>query len=227
MRASEERYRQVQEHAPIGLALVNPDGRWLRVNPALCALVGYSEDELLEHTFQNITHPDDLETDLAYVRQMLAGEIATYQMEKRYIRKDGTLVWVLLSVSLVRDNAGWPLYFIAQIQDIDVRKQTEDALTRERNFLATVRVSGSRGRRQSLRKGATLDWNGMRQCSACGRYVNGEMDGHGYPRFVRPWGGSDRGEQWVGVSDGPGVGAAWRARGDGLPGPGARRASRR
>jgi len=128
VQASEERYRQVQEHAPIGLALVAPDGRWLRVNPALCALVGYTAEALLARTFQDITHPDDLGADLAFVRQLLAGEIARYQIEKRYIRADGTLVWVLLSVSLVRDGGGRPLYFISQIQDIDGRKKAEAAL---------------------------------------------------------------------------------------------------
>jgi len=130
LRQSEERYREVERHAPIGLALVAPDGRWLRVNPALCALVGYTEDELGARTFQDITHPDDLDADLGYVRQMLAGEIATYQMEKRYVRRDGTRVWVLLSVSLVRDAAGAPLYFISQIQDIDARKRAEEELRR-------------------------------------------------------------------------------------------------
>ncbi len=127
-RASEERYRQVEAHAPIGLALVSPDGHWLRVNPALCALVGYTEEELLAGTFQDVTHPDDLDADLEQVRQVLAGEIDTYRMEKRYIRKDGSLVWALLAVSLVRDAAGAPLYFIAQIQDIDERKRDEERL---------------------------------------------------------------------------------------------------
>ena len=128
LRASEERLRQVEKHAPTGLALVAVDGRWLRVNPALCALVGYTEQELLACTFGDITHPDDLETDLEYVRQLLAGEIATYQMEKRYIRKDGATIWILLSVSLVRDTEGRPEYFISQIQDIEALKRTSQAL---------------------------------------------------------------------------------------------------
>jgi len=128
LRQSEERYRQVEQHAPIGLALVSPAGRWLRVNPALCALVGYTTKELLARTFQDVTHPDDLDADVEQVRRVLAGAIDTYQMEKRYVRKDGALVWVLLSVSLVRDAAGQPLYFISQIQDIDQRKQAEESL---------------------------------------------------------------------------------------------------
>ncbi len=128
LRASEQRFRQIEELGPIGLALVAPDGRWLRVNPALCALVGYTREELLVGAFQDITHPDDLDMDLGYVRRALAGEIPTYQLEKRYIRKDGTHVWVLLSVTLVRSEDGRPQYFISQLQDITQRKAAEDAL---------------------------------------------------------------------------------------------------
>jgi len=125
---SEERFAGAFEHAPIGVALLSPEGKWLKVNQALCALVGYSEAELLTLTFQDITHPDDLEADLGHVRQILAGEIFTYQMEKRYFHRLGHVVTVLLSVSLVRDEQGLPLYFISQIQDISERKRTENAL---------------------------------------------------------------------------------------------------
>ncbi|MBI3784353.1 MAG: PAS domain S-box protein [Deltaproteobacteria bacterium] len=125
LRESEERFSSAFEFAAIGKALVAPDGRWLKVNRALCELVGYREEELLQKTFQDITHPDDLEADLAYVHQMLAGEIRTYQMEKRYFHKSGEVLWVLLSVSLVRDSKGHPLYFISQIQDIGARKRAE------------------------------------------------------------------------------------------------------
>jgi PAS domain S-box-containing protein len=128
LRESEERFYNAFEHAAIGMALVATDGRWLKVNRALCEIVGYSEEELLATTFQAITHPDDLEADLGYVRQMLAGEIHTYQMEKRYIHKLGHVVWILLSVSLVRGDRAQPLYFIAQIQDITARKQAEASL---------------------------------------------------------------------------------------------------
>jgi len=138
LRASEERYRQVEEYAPIGLAIVASDGRWLRVNPALCRIVGYTAGELLAGTFQEITHPDDLDADLIYLRQTLTGEISTYQMEKRYLHKQGHAVWILLSVSLVRDAAGQPAYFIAQIQDIDSRKQTEAALRAETQRRAAI-----------------------------------------------------------------------------------------
>ncbi len=128
LRLSEARFRGAFASSPIGMALAAPNGRWLDVNPALCQIVGYSAEELLTKTFQDITHPDDLETDLAYVRQMLAGEILTYQMEKRYLHKQGQVIWILLRVRLVRDNAGEPLYFVSQIQDISERKQAEQAL---------------------------------------------------------------------------------------------------
>jgi two-component system sensor histidine kinase/response regulator len=118
LRASEEHFHSAFDNAPIGLALVAPDGSWLQVNRALCGIVGYDETELLATTFQAITHPEDLQTDLNFVRQMLAGEIPTYQMEKRYFHKQGQIVWILLSVSLVRDQLGRPLHFISQIQDI-------------------------------------------------------------------------------------------------------------
>jgi len=115
-------------YAAIGMALVAPDGRWLRVNRSLCEIVGYSEQELLKGTFQDVTHPDDLDADLAYVGQMLRGEIETYQMEKRYLHKDGRIVWVLLSVSLAREETGTPRCFISQVQDITARKEAEQDL---------------------------------------------------------------------------------------------------
>ena len=125
---SEARFLGAFQYAAIGMALVSPTGHWLRVNPSVCSIVGYSESELLALTFQEITHPDDLASDLTYVEQLLAGEIDTYQMEKRYIHKQGHEVWILLSVSLVRDNEGHPLYFISQIQNINQRKRAEAAL---------------------------------------------------------------------------------------------------
>jgi PAS domain S-box-containing protein len=126
LRESEERFRATFEHAAIGAAQVGIDGRWLRVNRRLAEIVGYEPDELLETTFQDITHPDDLEGDLAQVRRLLAGELQTYTLEKRYLRKDGPVVWVNLTVSLVRDSSGEPAYFIAAIEDISARKKTEE-----------------------------------------------------------------------------------------------------
>ena len=125
---SQELFRLAFNDAAIGMALVATNGQWLKVNRALCEIVGYSETDLLETTFQEITHPDDLEADLGYVRQMLAGEIRTYQMEKRYFHSRGHIVWILLNVSLVRDKQEQPLYFISQIQDITPRKEAEAQL---------------------------------------------------------------------------------------------------
>jgi PAS domain S-box-containing protein len=126
LRESEERFRATFEHAAIGAAQVGIDGRWLRVNRRLGEIVGYEPEELLKTTFQDITHPDDLEGDLAQVRRLLADELQTYTMEKRYLRKDGSAVWVNLTVSLVRNASGEPAYFIAAVEDISARKQTEE-----------------------------------------------------------------------------------------------------
>jgi two-component system, cell cycle sensor histidine kinase and response regulator CckA len=120
------------------MAIVSPEGRFLRVNRALCELVGYQEEELLAATFQHVTHPEDLSADLAQVRQLLADEIPSYQMEKRYVRKTGRVVWALLSVSLVRDKHKKPLYFVSQIQNITPRKLAEEALQLAENQYRSI-----------------------------------------------------------------------------------------
>jgi two-component system sensor histidine kinase/response regulator len=135
LRESEERFSGAFEHAPIGMALVSPDGRWLKVNRALCDLLGYSEAELLTRTFQDISHPENLGSDLEYVRRTLSGEIRSYQIVKRYVHARGHLVTVLLNVSLVRDGQGQPRYFIAQIQDITERDRAEAELRWKSAFL--------------------------------------------------------------------------------------------
>jgi PAS domain S-box-containing protein len=128
LRESEERFRRSFNDAAIGKALVSLEGFFLKVNQSLCEIVGYPADELQRLRFHDITFADDLDADLASVRQLLDGEIRTYQIEKRYIHKQGHLVWVLLSGSLMRSDTGHPLYFIAQVQDISDRKQVEQAL---------------------------------------------------------------------------------------------------
>jgi PAS domain S-box-containing protein len=128
LRESREQFTSAFQDAAIGMALVRTDGQWLQVNRALCEIVGYTEQELLTMNFQVITHPDDLETDLAYAKQLLAGEMSTYQMDKRYVHKLGNLVWIQLNVSLVRDSAGQPSHFIAQIQNITDRNRVAKEL---------------------------------------------------------------------------------------------------
>jgi diguanylate cyclase (GGDEF)-like protein/PAS domain S-box-containing protein len=116
------------KYAAIGMAIVGTDSRFLRVNRALCDMLGYEENELIALTFVDITYPDDLAQDLAFVAQLLNGTIRTFQMEKRYLHKENRVVWAHLSVSLVRDNENHPLFFISQIQDITETKRTEQAL---------------------------------------------------------------------------------------------------
>ncbi|HET7050404.1 MAG TPA: PAS domain S-box protein [Solirubrobacteraceae bacterium] len=135
---AEDRFRSAFDNAPIGMALVAPDGRFIKVNRALCDLTGYSETHLLTRSFQAITHPDDLDADLAHVQDVLADRRRTYQMEKRYYHADGHIIWVTLSVSLVRDAGGEPLYFISQIEDISSRKQRERALETQAARLAVI-----------------------------------------------------------------------------------------
>jgi PAS domain S-box-containing protein len=134
LRESEERFRLTLDGAPIGMALVALDGRFLRVNRRLCEIVGYTADELVGLTFQAITHPADLDADLAMASQLQSGEIPRYELEKRYVHKDGTVVDVLLSGSLLRSRGGRPVHFIAQIEEITERKRAAS----QQRFLAEV-----------------------------------------------------------------------------------------
>ena len=111
--------------APHGVAIVGLDGTFLHVNHKLTEIVGYPAAELVDITFQEITHPDDLDADLAQVDALLAGEVDSYELEKRYFTKDGRLIWVLLAVAIVRDEDGLPRHFISQLQDISERKRLE------------------------------------------------------------------------------------------------------
>jgi PAS domain S-box-containing protein len=138
LRESEERFRWIFEQAAVGVAQVGPDGRWLRVNDKLCEITGYTRSELLEKTFQDITFREDLDTDLENMRRLLDGDIETYSREKRYARKDGSIVWVNLTVSLVRDQADIPKYFISVIGDISKRKRAEKALKDSEELHRTV-----------------------------------------------------------------------------------------
>lgn len=128
LKKTEAKFRNTFEQAAVGIAYVAPNGKWLRVNQKLCQIVGYSKEELRQKTFQDITYAEDLDTDLEYVRQLLSGEIATYSMEKRYIRRDGNLIWINLTVSLVRKDNGEPDYLISVVEDIGDRKQLEFSL---------------------------------------------------------------------------------------------------
>jgi PAS domain S-box-containing protein len=125
LREAEERYRTTFERAPVGLARVAPDGRWLLINERLCELSGYRRDELLRLTYLDLTPPDDLQEGLDRVDKLLRGEIGPYTVERRYVRKDGSRVWVRLSVSLVRKASGEPDYLACTAEDITARKLEE------------------------------------------------------------------------------------------------------
>ncbi|WP_334174143.1 PAS domain S-box protein [Pseudoxanthobacter sp.] len=123
-RESETMFRQTMANSAIGVAIVGLDGNWQTVNESVCTFLGYSREELLVMTFQDITWPEDLDKDMSQLRRTLAGEIDTYQVEKRYVRKDGRVVWALLAVSLVRqEGTRRPRFFISQIADIDGAKR--------------------------------------------------------------------------------------------------------
>jgi PAS domain S-box-containing protein len=142
LRESEERFRAIFEQAAVGVGQVALDGRWLRVNDKLCGITGYDGEELLRKTFQEITHPDDLDKDLEQASRLLAGEIHTYSMEKRYVGKDGFVVWVNLTVSLVRGPSGAPEYFIAVVEDFSGRRRAQEALSQsEERYRAVVKQS--------------------------------------------------------------------------------------
>lgn len=123
---SETQFRVSMTFAPIGMALVSLDGRWLQVNRALIKMLGYSENEMLRLDLQAITHPSDLHLGLTQTDLMLRGELEFYQLEKRFIHKQGYEVWALISVSLVLDEKQKPKHFVAQIQDVSDRKKTEE-----------------------------------------------------------------------------------------------------
>ncbi len=165
LEAAEARYRAVFDQAAMGVARVSPDGRFLEVNDRFCAMMRYDRDELRGLTFQQITHPDDLETNIAYSQALLAGEIETYSVEKRYVTKHGQALWNHLTVSLVRDGNGAPDYFVSIVDDISARKRAEaeqqhyqgqlrllinELNHRVKNTLATVQSMAS----QTLRGGA-------------------------------------------------------------------------
>ncbi|MBU2923433.1 CHASE domain-containing protein [Colwellia sp. 1_MG-2023] len=122
---SDLRFRGAFETAAMGIALVGLNGEWIEVNPSLLNMLQYSEEELLKLTFQDITHPEDLNLDLEHLTALVAGEIKSYQMEKRYFCKDGSIVWAFLSVSMVVDIKGKPVHFVSQIENITVRKELQ------------------------------------------------------------------------------------------------------
>lgn len=128
LRESEARFRGTFENAAVGIAHLAADGRWLRVNETLCKIVGYPREELLQMRFQDLTHPDDLEVNQHLLNKLIAGELTDFTFEKRYFHKEGRLIWVSVSASMMRSSIGEPLYIIAVLRDISRQKRTEAQL---------------------------------------------------------------------------------------------------
>ena len=192
LQESEERFRLTVDEAPIGMALVGLDGHFVRVNRALCEIVGYTSAELTEITFQAITHPEDLDLDDSARGRLARGEISRYHREKRYIRKNRTIVDVLLNVSILRDRHGAPLYFIAQIEDITERKRAEEALrvisaelSQTHHIAATGLTHCSRNLHYVSANPAYAEWVGLPLDEIVGRPVM-EVIGREAFEIIRP-----------------------------------------
>jgi PAS domain S-box-containing protein len=175
LRESEERFRHAFEYAPFGMALVGTDGRFLQVNASLCRSLGYGEHELLGKTFAELTFPDDLEVGLDLFEDLLAGRRDYGWLEKRYVRKDGHVIWTLVSTSMVRDSEGAPLYLVSQIQDITERKQDEEALWQQAQVIDqthdSVIVTDLEGYVTSWNRGAER-LTGYARAEALGRHIS-------------------------------------------------------
>lgn len=128
LRESEERFRNAMDNAPIGMAIISPDGILTRINETLAKLLAYEKIELEQLNIDDITNPDDLNLDVQQCHDLIAGKISHYKIEKRLIRKDNVLVWVQLTYSIVKDSTNQPLYYIAQIEDISERKQYQESV---------------------------------------------------------------------------------------------------
>jgi PAS domain S-box-containing protein len=136
--ASEELLRSAFDRAPIGMSVVAPDGRWLRVNEAYCRMLGYSREELLGTSFRDLTHPDDVAEDDAFVASVTAGDTDSLERERRYLHRDGSIVWVHVRAEVIRDEAGQPILAVSHLQDITTRKRSEEALRDSERRLRSI-----------------------------------------------------------------------------------------
>ena len=159
LREANERFERIFDNAPIGEAIVAPDGRFLHVNAALCGIVGYTRDELLARTFWEITHPDDIAANRALVAGVLDGDGSTYELEKRYVNARGEVVWGQLSATLIRTESGEPQYFISQVQDVTERRRQEEALRESEGRLAEAQQTALIGSSDWDVAGDTVMWS--------------------------------------------------------------------
>ena len=156
---AEARFRAAFEGAPIGMALCDLDGRYVQVNPALCRILGRSEEELVGLTWQEVTHPEDRRAQEAFERALVRGTQPSYQLEKRYLRPDGTEIWAVMGRSTVRDPAGQPLYLISQVMDITDRKRVERALLAREEETRRILETAQDAFVAMDREGRIVGWN--------------------------------------------------------------------
>jgi PAS domain S-box-containing protein len=142
---SEFKFSKLFENGPFGMVIANKEFRFKKVNPAFCSILGYSEDELLQFTFKDVSHPDDLVKDMVNVRKLMDKEISVYKTEKRYIRKDGQVIWGSLTVTATYDSEGQFLYNLGIIEDITRRKQVEEELKKSKELLSETESMGKVG----------------------------------------------------------------------------------
>ena len=175
---SEERFRGIFEQSAVGMAIFGPDGRYVKANDALCRILGYAEAELIQLTYLDLTHPDDRVESAERMEKIRAGELGHYEVEKRYLRKDGKTIWVWVSSSTIRDAAGTPVLNLRQIQDISARKEAENAAREnEARFRAVVEYASaaivlkSPGGEFLLSNDVQEKWYGMSTKEAPGKTV--------------------------------------------------------
>ena len=144
LRESEERFRNTFEQAAVGIGHTSIEGHFLRVNQRFCQITGYNETEMLSLNFKNITHPHDLQEEMHQINRLVSGESQGYSLQKRYIRKDGSIIWINLTISLVRGEVGEPKYLIGVIEDISTRKLAEQALEQRAAQLALLNDIGEK-----------------------------------------------------------------------------------
>ena len=163
MLETDELWRLTMEHSPVGMAIVSTTGGFMTANVALCEMLGHDADELITKSFQDITHPEDLDSDLRLFEQTLAGEISSYRITKRYLRADGSILVGDLSVALLRDALGAPIHFISQIVDLSERQAFVERLD-----AAEAAAEADRRTAQAIFEGVAV---GLLQIDACGRYL--------------------------------------------------------